>query len=280
MAAKRLNVESLGSYFESLADPRHTRNRKHLLVDVIVISVCAIICGCDGPTAIHRWAAHQEAWLLQFLTLPNGIPSRDCIRRLLIALRPEAFQQCFQQWITSAFTSDEEGGKRLVSIDGKSNRRSHDAAKGLGALHIVTAWASEQGFALGQVATEEKSNEITAIPQLLDQIDLANALITIDAMGCQKEIARKIVQGGGDFVIAVKDNQPKLRKVLDGYLEEYLQRDREALSYREYDTRDEGHGRIDERAYFLRAVPRDFPLMAVGEGRGLRLAHYHKCGWQ
>jgi len=260
MAAKRLNVESLGSYFESLSDPRHTRNRKHLLVDVIVISVCAIICGCDGPTAIHRWARHQEPWLQQFLTLPKGIPSRDCIRRLLIALRPEAFQQCFQRWIASAFTSEEGGGKRLVSIDGKSNRRSHDASKGLGALHIVSAWASEEGLALGQIATEEKSNEITAIPQLLDQIDLANALITIDAMGCQKEIARKIVEGGGDFVIAVKDNQPKLRESLDAYLQAYLDRDLEDLSYREYDTRDEGHGRIDERSYFLRRLPPDFPL--------------------
>lgn len=260
MAAKRLNVESLGSYFESLSDPRHTRNRKHLLVDVIVISVCAIICGCDGPTAIHRWSRHQESWLRQFLTLSNGIPSRDCVRRLLIALRPEAFQQCFQRWIASAFTLGEGGGKRLVSIDGKCNRRSHDASKGLGALHIVSAWASEEGLALGQIATEEKSNEITAIPQLLDQIDLANALITIDAMGCQKEIARKIVDGGGDFVIAVKDNQPKLREALDANLQEYLDRDLEDLSYREYGTRDEGHGRIDERSYFLRRLPSDFPL--------------------
>lgn len=139
MAAKRLNVESLGSYFESLPDPRHKRNRRHLLVDIIVISVCAILCGCDGPTAMHRWAAHNKQWLQGFLKLPNGIPSRDCIRRVLIALKPQAFQECFQQWVVAAITSDEEGGKRLISIDGKTNRRSHDASKGLGALHIVSA---------------------------------------------------------------------------------------------------------------------------------------------
>jgi predicted transposase YbfD/YdcC len=260
MAAKRLKVESLGSYFESLPDPRHKRNRRHLLVDIIVISVCAILCGCDGPTAIHRWATHNKQWLQGFLKLPKGIPSRDCTRRVLIALKPEAFQECFQQWIVAAISTDEEGGKRLISIDGKTNRRSHDASKGWGALHIVSAWASEEGIALGQVATEEKSNEITAIPQLLKQIELKNALITIDAMGCQKEIARQIVKGGGDFVIAVKDNQPTLRKTLDTYLEEYLERDLEELSYREYDTVDESHGRIDKRSYFLRKVPADFPL--------------------
>ncbi|MCL4192652.1 MAG: ISAs1 family transposase [Thermoguttaceae bacterium] len=260
MAAKRVKVESLGRYFESLPDPRQQRSRRHLLVDIIVISVSAIVCGCDGPTAIHRWAKHHQHWLQGLLSLPNGIPSRDCIRRVLIALKPEAFQQCFQQWIAAAITTDDEGGKRLISIDGKTCRGSHDASKGLGALHIVSAWASEEGIALGQVATEEKSNEITAIPQLLKQIDLNNAVITIDAMGCQKEIARQIVKGHGDFVIAVKDNQPKLRASLDAYLEEYLKRDLEDLNYREYDTLDDSHGRIEERSYFLRKIPADFPL--------------------
>jgi hypothetical protein len=142
--------------------------------------------------------------------LPNGIPSRDCIRRLLIALKPEAFQRCFPAWISNTILADVNGPDRLVAIDGKSCRGSHDHAKDLGALPIVSAWATEEGIALGQVATDARSNEITAIPQLLERIDLKGTLITIDAMGCQKEIVKQIVAGGGDGVIAVKDNQPKL----------------------------------------------------------------------
>src|SRR3954467_6999027 len=192
MAARRVNVEAIGSFFESLSDPRHPRNRKHLLVDIVVIAVCGMVCGCDGPTAIHRWASNRRSWLEQFLTLPNGIPSRDCIRRLLMALKPEAFQECFRDWIAQAVRRDEGGSSRLIAIDGKTCRRSHDRAQGLGPLHVVSAWASEEGVALGQVATEEKPNEITAIPLLPEHIDLTNAVITIDAMGCQKRIAHDI----------------------------------------------------------------------------------------
>src|SRR3954464_1768339 len=177
--AKLVDVGSIGSYFESLSDPRHIRNRKHLLADIAVIAVCGIICGCDGPTAIHRWAKHRESWLALHLALPNGIPSRDCIRRLLIALKPDAFRCCFRAWIADAIPFDADEPARLVAIDGKTCRRSHDRAKSLRALHIVSAWAGEEGIALGQVATDAKSNEITAIPQLLGQIELAGTLITI-----------------------------------------------------------------------------------------------------
>jgi predicted transposase YbfD/YdcC len=260
MATHLVNVESIGSFFESLSDPRHTRNRKHLLVDIIVIAVCGMVCGCDGPTAIHRWAVERHDWLGQFLTLVNGIPSRDCIRRLLMALQPQAFQKCFQAWIAQAAPSDDNGPARLIAIDGKTCRRSSDAGQGLGPLHIVSAWASEEGIALGQVATEEKSNEITAIPRLLEQIALDNTLVTIDAMGCQKEIAQDIVAGGGDFVIAVKDNQPKLREAIGTHFEKHLERDLEDLRYRCYQTSEHGHGRIDERSYFLSRIPSDFLL--------------------
>jgi predicted transposase YbfD/YdcC len=260
MATQWVNVESIGSFFESLSDPRHTRNRKHLLIDIVVIAVCGLVCGSDGPTAIHRWATHRVDWLKQFLTLPHGIPSRDCIRRLLMMLQPEAFQKCFQGWIAQAVATDDNGPARLVAIDGKTCRRSHDAAQGLGPLHIVSAWASEEGIALGQVAAEEKSNEITAIPLLLKRIELTNTLITIDAMGCQKEIAREIVAGGGDFVIAVKDNRPKLREAMGAYFEKHLERDLEDLKYRFHETRDQGHGRLDERSYFLTKVPSDFAV--------------------
>jgi predicted transposase YbfD/YdcC len=258
MAEKWVNVEAIGSYFQSLSDPRHTRNRKHLLIDVVVIAVCGMVAGCDGPTAIHRWAANRYDWLEQFLSLPNGIPSRDCIRRLLMALKPEAFQKCFQDWIAAAIRTDEDGPARLVAIDGKTCRRSHDSGKGLGPLHVVSAWASEEGIALGQVATEAKSNEITAIPELLGQIELKGTVVTIDAMGCQKEIAAAIVKGGGDFVFAVKDNQPKLREAVEGYLMEQLGYDFEDLRYRHHESSEVGHGRTDERAYYLCAVPRDF----------------------
>jgi predicted transposase YbfD/YdcC len=256
--AKLVDVGSIGSYFESLSDPRSMRNRKHLLVDIAVIAVCGIICGCDGPTAIHRWAKHRQSWLSLHLALPNGIPSRDCIRRLLVVLKPEAFQRCFQAWIADALPIDADASGRLVAIDGKSCRGSHDHAKGLGALHIVSAWASEQGIALGQVATDAKSNEITAIPQLLGQIDLAGTLITIDAMGCQKEIVEQVVAGGGDCVIAVKDNQPKLLAAIQTHFLDHLENDLKELQYRYHETLEDGHGRIDERSYYLTEVPRDF----------------------
>src|SRR3954470_14119059 len=240
MATRVANVELIASYFESLADPRHTRNRKHLLIDIVALAVCGLVCGCDGPTAIHRWATNRRDWLTGFLALPNGIPSRDCIRRLLIALQPEAFQRCFRDWVADALEPDPVGPTRLVAIDGKTCRRSHDASNGLGPLHIVSAWASEHGIALGQVATEEKSNEITAIPLLLKRIELNKVLITIDAMGCQKDIARDIVAGGGDFVIAVKDNQPKLSEAIGSLVVKHLEGEVETIRHRNFQTKDHG----------------------------------------
>jgi predicted transposase YbfD/YdcC len=270
--AKLVDVGSIGSYFESLSDPRHARNRKHLMVDIAVIAVCGIVCGCDGPTAIHRWAKHRAAWLAEHLRLPNGIPSRDCIRRLLIALKPEAFQGCFRAWLADAIPPAADGTGRLVAIDGKACRGSHDRAKDLGALHIVSAWASEEGIALGQVATDAKSNEITAIPQLLEQIELVGSLITIDAMGCQKAIVEQIVEGGGDCVIAVKANQPKLLEETRAFFLDHLERDLEDLRYRCHETREGGHGRIDERSYCLTRVPRDFA--AAKEWPGVKAIGY------
>jgi predicted transposase YbfD/YdcC len=257
--AKLVDVGSVASYFESLSDPRHPRNRKHLLVDIVVIAVSAMVSGCSGPTGIHRWATEDNDWLVEHLQLPNGFPSRDCIRRLLIALKPEAFQRCFQAWIADAVVDDEAAGpRRLVAIDGKTCRGSHDAGRNLGPLHIVSAWASEEGIALGQVATDAKSNEITAIPQLLQQIDLKGTLVTIDALGCQKDIVAQIVAGQGDCIISVKDNQPKLQDAIEAFFHEQIERDFEEVQYRTYETLDQGHGRIDERTYYLTKVPRDF----------------------
>jgi len=158
MAGPTVSLDSVVNHFEFLPDPRHTRNRHHLLVDVITIAVCGVIVGCEGPTAIVRWAKTKREWLGQWLELPNGIPSRDCLRRVLSALKPEAFQECFQRWISECLTVSCEGSHRTIAIDGKTMRRSHDRASGLGPLHLVSAWASEQGIALGQIATEEKRN--------------------------------------------------------------------------------------------------------------------------
>ncbi len=258
--AKLVDVGSVGAFFESLGDPRHTRNRKHLLGDIIVIAVCGILGGCSGPTAIHRWSTLQKEWLQQYLSLPNGLPSRDCIRRLLMVLKPEAFQQCFHQWTEAVFPVSPDGKRRLVAIDGKTCRGSHDTAKSLGAMHIVSAWASEEGISLGQVATEEKSNEITAIPELLKQIDLSNAIVTIDAMGCQKAIVEQIVKARGEYVIAVKDNQPKLAAEIAEIFREAIQTDLEEIDYHHSEVRDSGHGRSDIRSYYLVKIPADFAL--------------------
>jgi len=258
MAGSVVLLDSVVKYFESLPDPRHTRNRRHLLVDVIVIAVCGVIVGCEGPTAIVRWAKAKEDWLGQLLELPNGIPSRDCLRRVLSALKPEAFQECFQRWIAERLTGDMDGSHRTIAIDGKTMRRSHDRAGDLGPLHLVSAWAREQGIALGQIATEEKSNEITAIPELIDQIDIEGAVVTIDAMGCQKEIAKKIKKGGGDYVLAVKDNQPKLHQAIQEYFAKTMKDDLEQALHRRHETHETGHGREDDRYYSLAKLPDDF----------------------
>jgi predicted transposase YbfD/YdcC len=255
----RVAAASLVKHFESLPDPRHERNRRHRLVDVIVIAVCGVIVGCEGPTAIHRWATLKEDWLRQWLQLPHGIPSRDCLRRVLSLLRPEAFQRCFQNWMAASFATDDDAG-RHVAIDGKTLRRSHDRGAALGPLHVVSAWASEQGLALGQLATDEKSNEITAIPLLLDQIDVKGAVVTIDAMGCQREIAQKIVAAKADYVLAVKDNQPKLCEAIRDFFSEQLEDDLNSVPHRKHETHDQGHGRTDDRYYYLAKLPDDFPL--------------------
>ncbi|MGL5095955.1 MAG: ISAs1 family transposase, partial [Planctomycetia bacterium] len=254
-----IDVGGIGSYFESLEDPRDSRNRKHLLVDVVVIVVAGMICHGDGPTAVHRWAVARADWLKQFLELPNGIPSRDCLRRILSTLKPKAFQECFQAWTAAAVKTVDDGSPTLIAIDGKTCRGSHDRGKGLGPLHLVSAWAGKHGIALGQVATAEKSNEITAIPELLERLDLNNTVVTIDAMGCQKEIVKAVAEGGGTFVVTLKENQPKLYEAVADFFEKHIEANFEELSYRCHETREAGHGRVEERAYYLAKIPNDFP---------------------
>jgi predicted transposase YbfD/YdcC len=256
-------LSSILRHFESLPDPRHRRNRRHLLGDVITLAVCGVIVGCDGPTAIAMWARAKEDWLREVLALPNGVPSRDCIRRVLSLLKPEAFQRCFESWIASLVGEATGAGmeaQRLIAIDGKTARRSHDARNGLGPLHLVSAWATENGLSLGQLATEEKSNEITVIPELIDRMDVKGAIVTIDAMGCQKDIAQRIVDGRGDYVLAVKDNQPKLHEAIQEFFRDERQADLSTLPHRQHQTCEQGHGRRDQRYYVLAKLPAEFPL--------------------
>jgi predicted transposase YbfD/YdcC len=246
--------------FKALPDPRCTTNRLHLLGDVIVIAVCGVLANADGPLAIAKWAQLNSVWLKEHLQLPNGIPSRDTIRRVLTLLDPMSFQKCFTAWLDSLSDVPEEqktNYKRHVAIDGKAMRRSHDKKKGLGVLFIVGAWASEQGISLGQVATEEKSNEITAIPKLLDQIDVEDTIITIDAAGCQKNIAKQIIESQGDYVLALKLNHPTLYKQVEGLFNDHLADDFARIPVSQYEEQEKGHGRVEKRSYFQLTVPND-----------------------
>lgn len=244
-------------FFDELPDPRSKVNRLHRLGDVIVIAICAVIATADGPTAIASWAKLNEPWLRKHLKLPRGIPGKDTFRRVLSLLHPAAFQQCFQEWLKSLNVSadDESDGNRHIAIDGKTLRRSHDRKNGLGPLHIVNAWASDRGITLGQVATDEKSNEITAIPQLLDMIDLDDTVVTIDAAGCQKTIAAQIVQGKGDYVLALKGNQAKVFDDVRLLMDCHLQDDFAHCPVSRHIEVEQGHGRLESRTYYQITAP-------------------------
>jgi predicted transposase YbfD/YdcC len=244
-------------FFDDLPDPRSSVNRLHRLGDVIVIAICAVMALADGPTAIAQWAKLNERWLRRHLKLPNGIPGKDTFRRVLSLLHPAAFQQCFGQWLNSLNVSadDESDSDRHIAIDGKTLRRSHDKKNGLGPLHIVSAWASDGGITLGQVATEEKSNEITAIPELLDIIDVEDAIVTIDAAGCQKNIAAQIVEGKGDFVLALKGNQGKLHDDVRLLMDCHMQDDFANCPVSRHVEVEQGHGRLESRSYYQITAP-------------------------
>jgi predicted transposase YbfD/YdcC len=186
---------AFAKYFSTLKDPRVRRRSSHRLLDILAIALCAVLCGANTWPEIEACGKRRHAWLKRFLPLPNGIPSHDTFERVFDRLHPEAFPNCFQQWVEAIGGAP---GLEHIAIDGKTLRHSGAAAAGLGPLHVVSAWATEHHLSLGQVAVEEKSNEITAIPKLLELLELHGALITIDAFGCQKAIAEKIVAGGGD----------------------------------------------------------------------------------
>jgi predicted transposase YbfD/YdcC len=259
-------IKGIVRHFKDLEDPRSTVNRLHLLEDVIVMAILAVVAGADGPLAIACWATAQQEWLKRHLRLPHGIPSRDTFGRVLQALKPAAFQHCFAAWLNSLQAKTDEAAEtsaekpsRQIALDGKCLRRSHSRKHGLGAMYLVSAWATEQGIALGQLAAEEKSNEITAIPQLLDQLDLTDSVVTIDAAGCQRNIADEIVSGGGDYVLALKGNQEILHRDVVEYFARLLAKDFRGVAVSRHVERDTLHGRTEERCYYQINVPADFP---------------------
>lgn len=231
-------------HFQSLKDPRINRHKKHQLLDIIIISMCAVICGAEDWQQIATFGRERREWLGRFLDLTNGIPSHDTFERVFDRIDARAFHKCFQSWVAALASKLKI---QHIAIDGKTLRGS--GSDKLRALHLVSAWATEHHLSLGQVATAEKSNEITAIPELLELLDLNGAIVTIDAMGCQKEIASKIVDRGGDYVLTVKDNQPNLAEDIYTALDEAMAKDFEGMRYDEHTTYDKGHGREETRHY-------------------------------
>lgn len=268
---RRFGLDEVVAYFQELDDPRSEINRKHPLPSVVVIALIAVLAGASGPTMIAHWAALKEDILASVLPLPHGVPCKDVFRRVLMALRPEAFQHCFAAWVRSLReeAAAETGIERpTLAIDGKTLRRSHDRKKGLGALHSVTVWASEFGLSLGQVACAEKSNEITAIPELLKLVDVAGGIVTIDAMGCQKEIAAAVVAAKGDYVLALKGNQGTLHQAVVDHLTSRWETDFAGIVVGRRQTEETGHGRREARTYIQLEAPAELPGLKAW--RGLR----------
>jgi predicted transposase YbfD/YdcC len=244
--------------FGQVTDPRVERTKEHVLLDIIVIAVCGVICGADNWVEIELWGQENERWLRQFLALPNGIASHDTFGRVFARLDETEFQNAFIQWVQSAYTIS---GGQVIAIDGKQLRRSHDRTLGKAAIHRVSAWATHNHLTLGQRKVDAKSNEITAIPQLLDVLMVEGGIVTIDAMGCQTDIAQKIIDKKADYVLALKENQANLyQDVVD--LFDHAQQ----TSFRTVDsdyvrTVEKDHGRIELRECWTITDPNGFPYL-------------------
>jgi predicted transposase YbfD/YdcC len=252
---------SIVDFFTDLEDPRSSINRKHLLSDLIVICVAAVVAGCDGPKSIGLWAMEKSQWCMTHLKLPAGIPSHDTIGRLLATMNPTAFQACFSKWIEymkPEVVTNSTTAQPQIAIDGKALRRSHDLRNGLGPLFLVSAWSVEGGFSLGQLATEAKSNEITAIPELIDSINVQGAVVTIDAAGCQKNIAKKIVDAKGDYVLALKGNQGNMHRQVVAWVDHQFETDWVDTVHEILETTETGHGREDIHSYIQFLIPDEF----------------------
>ena len=268
------SLGSIKKHFRKLGDRRVQRRTRHLLGDIIVMAICGVIANCDGWREIALFAQKRHSWFKRFLRLPHGIPSHDTFERVFNQLNPQAFQACFAHWVAEI---SDLVGLRHIAIDGKALRHSFHRGAGLKMLHSVGAWATEQHLFLGQVMTDAKSNEITAIPKLLELLDLHGALVTIDAMGCQKEIAKQIVKQGGDYVLTVKGNQAHLLEDIQATVEKALDGQLAAATIQEYSKVETGHGRQEERFYVvihdvegIREVDQWAKLTTVGMSRSER----------
>jgi predicted transposase YbfD/YdcC len=252
----------IDEHFAELTDPR-SREVTYPLINVVTIALCAVICGADDFVAIARFGRTKRDWFARFLDLRAGVPSHDRFNAILAAIKPAEFEKCLLSWITALH---EITDGQLVAIDGKTLRRSFDAASSKSAIHMVSAWATANSISLGQVVVDEKSNEITAIPKLLEILELSGALVTIDAMGCQTEIAAKITAAGADYCLAVKGNQPTLHEGIVKFFDDHLEDDFARTSVRRHETNEKGHGRQETRHYFICPVPEDLPDRARWAG--------------
>ena len=241
---------TITEHFSELEDPRRY-NRRHLLHDIVVIAICAAICGADDWVAVADFGRAKQSWFEEFLELPHGIPSHDTFGDVFKLLDPEQFRRFFIQWVQAV---NETTGGQVVPIDGKKLRRSHDKTLGKNAIHMVSAWASENHVVLGQIKVDDKSNEITAIPQLLDLLEISGCIVTIDAMGCQKEIARKIVkEKDADYVLALKGNQGGLFEDVKSLFERAQKIGFANCKY--HRTEEKGHGRLEVRECWTLSDP-------------------------
>jgi predicted transposase YbfD/YdcC len=240
----------LQDYFNDMEDPRIDRNKLHSLWDIIVLVLCAVICHCESWEEIEDYGIAKLNWLRRFIPLSNGIPSRDTIRRVFSRFSSQEITKRFMEW-TEALR--ETVDREVVAIDGKTLRGSYDRTSGTGALHVLSAWASENRLVLGQLPVEIKENEILAIPRLLELLELKGAIVTIDAMGCQKDITHKIVERGADYVIGLKGNQATLHQDAADFFREFPQPHQgsghDTVTYKK--TLDKGHGRIEVREYAI-----------------------------
>jgi predicted transposase YbfD/YdcC len=238
------------SLLTEIDDPRETKHSsRHLLSDIIVLTILAVICGADNWVAVEKFGDSKIDWLKTFLKLPNGIPSHDTIGALFSRLDSQQFQECFLRWINELFHFS---GGEIIAIDGKTLRRSYDTASNRPAIHMVSAWACKNRLVLGQVKTDAKSNEVTAIPELLKRLDLVGSVVTIDAMGCQKKIAKQIISQGGDYVFNLKGNQSTLHKDVGLFLESYVDKQQcQKTIVNKIEVVDGEHGRIETRRYWV-----------------------------
>lgn len=256
-------VLGLRTCFAELHDPRVQERCHHTLLDIVAIALLASMCGADDWPEVEVFGRKREPWLRTFLELPNGIPSHDTFGRVFGLLERQQFATGLFLWTRALH---EATGRKVIAIDGKTVRRSLCKRSGLGALHLVTAWATESGLTLGQVACAEKSNEITAIPELLRLLDITGCTVTIDAMGCQKEIAAQIVAQKGDYVLGVKGNQSGLERDMCQLLEEELETQGPVAAAQVHETNETGHGRVERRTYRAIPIPAAHPQRAIWAG--------------